>query len=209
MQMGTGPMLWAGYLWALGGAGIVLGNAVQVVRGWKTGVEARYLSMVIMGLYPLGVGCKMALLGPEFMRFYLSDIGFPVFLGYALFSFATRNREEPGTQNAVVFLEDFLGVLRTRRAWLVAAICLSVLFELLMGLLFHLRPDLKELRTVGDFDWWDVVAYCTGGGAGYVMLVVWSRWVRGAIGYQRQVQESVQQQARRRQQPKKKRRKDR
>lgn len=149
------------------GAAFLLPNMVRVFRS-RFGARLNALYMMGVSLYPLGVGCKFAILGPEFLRFHLSDIGFPLAIGFVILLFRTNGlKSEPSYEHALV-------VVRYRRTSLLIALTLSYLFEISLGALYTTHRDVKVQMT-GNFDPLDMVMYTVGAGFGLVLLEFWRR----------------------------------
>ena len=183
MQAGTGYMLWAGYAMVAAGMGIAFANVYQAIKKRKTLHVVRHGLMVVTSFYPLGVGCKMALWGPEFFRFYLADIGFPLFVGYALYEWSVQRRDTPVQTKSSHPLEEWVTYCRLRRSTLVAGFVISLLFEAAWGVLMWQHPEALELELAGGFDLWDVASYIIGTALGLCMLWVLRGWIDEAKRY--------------------------
>ncbi len=176
MELGTGYWLIAGCVMLVGGLLMLAYSGFKAVTAKRYSDRMESLLLVLMALYPIGVGFKSAVIGPEFVRFHLSDIGFPVFIGYTLYhhfrSGFTKNNPDIGKDA----LADTAQALRHRKGTLAVALVLSYLYEVSTGWLYSLRPDL-EPWLVGTFDWWDIVNYTLGATLAYTVMQLWSRKV--------------------------------
>ncbi|SRR6266550_350021 len=118
--------------------------------------------------YAVGVGLKITGIGPDFVRFHLSDVGFPLLLGGALADRAIRlyKRNRPsGLPERVTPM-----LLRLRMLSVVFALVLSVGYEVLgPQVLYASHPGAKAML-VGRFDWLDITAYCLGVVLGVAIL---------------------------------------
>lgn len=177
MVMGTGYWLVMGYVLLAAGSAMLVTNAYRAVVS-PFGHRIDHLTMVLMALYPLGVGFKASAIGPEFLRFHLSDVGFSVFVGFVLYHhFGSRFTKHPDFGKDK--LADTAKVLRNRKVTLVIGLIISYAYEGFTGLLYQLNPDMK-VELVGDFDWWDIVNYTFGAAVCYMLLTVWQLAVHRA-----------------------------
>jgi hypothetical protein len=137
------------------------------------------LYMIGASLYPLGVGCKFAILGSQFMRFHLSDIGFPLMLGYSIFMHRQHSVDDDKTSEEFYSLEATLVVLRRRSTSLLIALGLSYAYETVVGLMYSSRDDMA-VQMIGNFDLLDMVMYTVGTCLGLALLAFWRRKVLSA-----------------------------
>jgi hypothetical protein len=182
MEMGTGYWLVAGYVMLAVGSVMFLLNGYRAVVS-LLGRRIDHLTMVLLSLYPMGVGFKAAVIGPEFLRFHLSDIGFSVFVGFVLYSHFRSGFEKNNPNFGRDGLADTAQALRHRKVTLVIGLIVSYVYESLTGLLYSLRPDM-EVKLVGKFDWWDIVDYTLGAALCYLLLVIWQLAVYRAQKHQ-------------------------
>ena len=161
------------------GVAILVHSIIKAVRG---GFGDRMQAFYMMGasLYPVGVGCKFAILGPEFMRFHLSDIGFPLMLGYSLFLHRKRGVTKVVGSKKFYSLGETLVVLRHRKNSLLIALGLSYAYETIVGLMYWSRKDLS-VQLIGTFDPLDMVMYTVGAMLGLGLLAFWRREVLFAV----------------------------
>lgn len=102
---------------------------------------------IITALYPLGLGSKMALVGPDFLRWHIADIGFPVMVGLVFL----RSR---GYNPNVTW--------RTIQQRIGFGLVLSYGYEIAAGRMVASLEGEKEIPYIGGFDWVDIVAYTIG-----------------------------------------------
>jgi hypothetical protein len=179
----------------------------------RFGRRIDHLTMVLLALYPMGVGFKASVTGPEFLRWHLSDIGFPVFVGFVLYQHFRSGFEKDNPDIGKDMLADTAQRLRHRKALLVIGLVVSYTYETFTGMLYRLKPNMKA-ELVGKFDWWDIVNYTFGAALCYSLLVIWQIAVSRARE-QRAIEEAAAAAERReqrnqhgqRQQPKRQRRK--
>lgn len=148
-------------------------------------------------LWGVGLGCKVAGIGPDVLRYWLADIGFPLALSWILWELVSRRRYDAARKAAdteVQALAVFRRKIVGRRHALIAAVLLSYCYELVSGMLAKVvndsLPPGSAKVVVGEFDWLDIAAYTLGGVIG--LLIIW-RWLtfadsfaEGAATYDRQ-----------------------
>jgi hypothetical protein len=178
MQLGTGYWLWAGIAMLAVGSGMLAWGAYKAAVS-PFGRRIDHLTWVLLALYPIGVGFKAAVIGPEFLRFHLSDIGFPVAIGHMLYGRFRSGFEKNNDELGKDLLADTAQALRHRRGTLIVALLLSYAYEGFTELLYSLRPDL-DAWLVGKFDWWDIANYTLGAALCYLLLTIWGRKVTEA-----------------------------
>jgi hypothetical protein len=185
--MGADNIWWRvfGFAIAIGGLVFFIYDAYGAIfhRG---GRQRQRLYMTLASLYPVGVGFKVAVIGPEFVRFYLSDIDFSLSLGYVLFErFWHRSSQHRAELNRLHWTDQSLMILRYRRNALIAALFMSYAYETFVGVFYSLNKDIS-VQLIGSFDWWDMLMYTLGAGLGIVIL---DRWRRNIIVFKRQYEE--------------------
>lgn len=118
-------------------------------------------AMTVGMLYLIGMGAKLTLIGPDFVRFYVGDIGFPVMTGYVLGHLASswtvwRHIHDEHAANDARFKRQMvtLGI----------ALVLSYGYELLVGWAYTSISG-TETALVGSFDPIDMLMYTIGAGA--------------------------------------------
>lgn len=146
--------------------------SVSLYKAWKHhdgGRRVDQLMEVIASLYPIGLGFKFLMVGPDFLRFHLTDIGFPVSVGLLLFvKYSWGLRKSPYYQSLDVVTEQRL-LQRIRRNFMVLGLLLSYGYETAIGIFYQLHPD-KTPILIGNFDWDDMLMYSLGGLAGFSLL---------------------------------------
>ncbi|HET9412375.1 MAG TPA: hypothetical protein VFO38_06090 [Candidatus Saccharimonadales bacterium] len=184
-----------------GGLVIAIASALHgafcVVQAVRSLGRSRYewlerLFWVTISLYGLGTGLKFAQVGPEWVRWHMGDIGFPLFAA-VIFSrgVAARfswDRSMPKLERAERAVQ-YGGVWR--RGALIGFV-VSVGYEVLAGaIIFKLKqenPDSKEELGVGGFDWWDIAHYGLGALIGWTL---WNMWLNRAKLWLRAEQEGA------------------
>ena len=102
---------------------------------------------IITALYPLGLGSKMALVGPDFLRWHIADIGFPVMVGLV---FLRSRGYNPNVTWRTIQQRIGFGLL------------ISYTYEIAVGrIIASLEGDVPH---IGGFDWLDMAAYTIGAG---------------------------------------------
>lgn len=152
--------------------------------------------MAIGLMYLVGLGCKVAGLGPEILRSWLSDLGFPMILSallWDLFRGHQYKRAVKETVSRVRKLELFRIKVIGRRRALYVAVAVSYLYEIVSGSIAKAVNDAQppggDKAIVGEFDWYDIGAYTLGGMIG--LLIIW-RWLKFADTFsERAVQQDV------------------
>ena len=109
----------------------------------------------------IGIVLKVMFVGPEFIRWHLSDFGLPIILSL-LFArialFLMRHLYRVGDNAAVrksVAEAGYLLVLTP------LAVLASISYEVLVD--YALRQGVQNVPYVGSFDWIDVACYISGG----------------------------------------------
>lgn len=135
-----------------------------------------FITYALATLYPMGVGFKLLVLGPQFLRFHLSDFGFPISLGVALGLHAAIRYTSPAARGDYVALtERLVAQLSVKRYMLIVALVLSYGYELFEGYFYAGPGKGTEVHLVGSFDWMDMLMYTLGFGVAYLLLCVASQ----------------------------------
>jgi hypothetical protein len=145
--------------------------SVSLYKAWKHrgGRRIDQLMEAIASLYPIGLGFKFLMVGPEFFRFHLTDIGFPVSVGLLLFTkYSWSLAKNPYYQSLDLVDEQRL-LQRVRRNFMVLGLLLSYGYETAIGLFYQTHPD-KTPMLIGNFDWGDMLMYTLGALAGFSLL---------------------------------------
>lgn len=133
----------------------------------KRSNRLRVLFLLLLCLYPLGNGFKFLIIGPDFIRFHLSDVGFPVFLAWTMSSrldIRLRQSHNSSYSSAEITLTR---ALMTR--YLPIALLLSYGYEIFVRFA-HANSDGRLADSpIGSFDWWDILAYTVGFGLAFVI----------------------------------------
>lgn len=174
----------------IGTVGIVVAAAVlafglyRLLRKGST-AETRWADarILVVALYPLGTGIKYLLIAPDFVRWHLSDVGFPAFVAFLvylrvylpkLYREYPEMKEDAGWRTYVAYQLNALKVT--------AVVCVA--WELFSEVLFRLND--APSSPVGRFDPIDLAAYALGLVACYGMTIMSTRhttrwWVEHPI----------------------------
>lgn len=159
-------------------------DLVKIVRSvmeWHVLIKpmSERLLKVVAGLYAIGVAAKFSLFGPRLLRWYVSDIGFPVMLLLA-FTAIMSGSARSGYRKAkseTEYLELKLKATVSRFKLLAFALILSLKYELFTGWLI---PRAKNTGVqdgdIGEFDWLDILCYLIGSAIAAVILFH-QRWI--------------------------------
>lgn len=132
-----------------------------ILRSDKINFYERSLFLLATS-YPIGVACKVLTLGPEFFRYYLADLGFPIAVSVFLLiplelGLSQRNFQFINGSHRIRIEMLF----SARRFALAIALLLSYSYELTIGVLYNLNPDVQG-QVIGNFDWLDMLMYTIG-----------------------------------------------
>lgn len=122
--------------------------------------DKRSLTLMNLGvaMYGIGLICKVLMIGPEFLRWYVADIGFPAAVGLFLsLGSEVLNRNKVAAMSERDHTD---WVLFNRQFMLIYAGILSIGYEFVTGFLYA-RSDL-EVSSVGSTDPIDILMYVTG-----------------------------------------------
>ena len=135
----------------------------------------KYAYFALMATYPIGLGFKITSLGPDFVRFHLGDIGFPLFAGLITTQFATagymRGVKKYGEPADVS--ERVRARVSLMKFGLTFGLILSYGYEAGVGYLYS-RTDVQA-QYVGRFDFIDIAMYTLGAVGGFTILHLQSR----------------------------------
>lgn len=160
LSFGWFGFLGYGYL-PVGGTWALV-SIYKILRG-KYESRGFWIASLVASMYVVGNGFKMLILGPQFLRWHLSDFGFPAFIGFML-SVHGRVLKHSRSEQITVAMHKLRVAKNVFRTTCIA-IGLAVCYEVFVGILFRSagdRVDTKQLF-VGNFDWLDILAYCVGG----------------------------------------------
>lgn len=153
----------AAMIFAIFVAVVIIWMTIQTIQHFRRSHVALAIDNIIVLVaycYGLGVSLKLASIGPEFARYYLADIGFPVMLVLfmSVLSSYVRRYDDKSTEDLRIRSARLHDVARL---WLVpVAFTVSLGYELFSGLV-HARAD-GPVPYIGNFDWLDVVMYAIG-----------------------------------------------
>lgn len=151
----------------------------RLVTGRIRGFYPAALQLVRMA-YPLGFACKVTIIGPEFVRWHLTDLGFTAAVGYMLYlKFEDRTPWSPSDKVSQLRFVT-LSNLRMRTTMLAVAWVLSVLYELFTMWVYSRKPGAKPFL-IGNFDWMDVLMYTVGALVSLVLVHFWRRDIIAAL----------------------------
>lgn len=169
--IGSGAFLVGGYALLRAGYGIATAPTMYF--------RLKSLLWATEALYPLGMGFKLTLVGPDFVRFHLADLGFPAILAMILFVPMYRGYIRRGPLAGETEEEKTLEVLTLRKFAIGMAVILSYAYEIFVGVIYaHTKMAVTQ---VGNFDWIDIVAYTLSGTVVYVVLVKMERELRPIV----------------------------
>lgn len=157
---------WLAVLVGVGGFAIYLRKVIRAPSILFRLYEAPFLIAMI---YPIGVGFKIVQVGPEFVRFYVADIGFPVFFGLAYGEYIAyqATRDKAGQPVLDRYSKSRITHRAKTRA-MVIALAISYGYEILTGYIYRSNPDVS-VSLVGNFDWVDMLMYTLGAGSALVI----------------------------------------
>lgn len=143
-----------------------LGDIISKRRGSKVHTY-KSLIRLIESMYSVGLGAKMLIVGPAFIRWHLTDFGFTVAIAALLYVAAARGAKidseyERKNYRLAVILEYDL-----HRVTLVLALLLSYGYEVTVWFIYRQHPK-TEVQFVGNFDWIDMLMYTLGAIAAFV-----------------------------------------
>lgn len=157
------PLVGIAFLWTLGALCLDLRK-----KHYSMAIDR--MIELLTSLYFIGVALKISGLGPDFGRYHLADIGFPVVLIAAagLFLEYWRRYEDRSTQ--LKDLQSDMKYAKNRLKLVPVAFGLSVVYELFAAYLHRTSPT--PVLNVGDFDWIDIAMYAFGSAA-VALLLAW------------------------------------
>lgn len=130
-------------------------------------------------IYTVGVVVKFMLLGPAFIRWHVSDFGFPIVLAllFARVALFVNRYEYKGKDNTTARKSV------TEACYLIMLAPLAVLasigYELLVS--YSLNQGTQNLQHVGYFDWVDVACYVAGGALIWCVAYRYNRTAGGLL----------------------------
>lgn len=170
----------------------ILNRRATTIEKWNAAI---YL---LVGMYAAGQWFKVAIVGPSFIRWHLSDLGFPVAIAvvilpplWQLVGVAKSNRALAAeyTPTQANYYRSKL-----RRRAMPVAVALSYVWELLEGYAYSQNPKEMATSAAGNFDWIDMAAYTLGGGLGFFfahkVVQLYGQLVDAEAEYERQLAEA-------------------
>lgn len=180
---------------AIVSAWFMLSNLARAIVSLR---RSRYIWLenifwVTLWLYGVGAGLKFAGLGPDWVRWHMSDIGFPLF---AAMVFSGKVAAQfHWDQSSMSSLECAERAVRFGGVWrrgVVMGLIASFAYEVLAGTTIYVLkkrdPDSKEELGVGGFDLWDIAHYSLGALIGWTL---WNMWLNRAKLWLRAAQEGA------------------
>jgi hypothetical protein len=167
------------YYWiVLAGFPVALFVGLKKLIKPNDSVVARPMGLLIIfgSSYPLSLGLKGLVIGPDWIRWHLGDFGFQFFLFLAITTVmkTTRHLNIGVDGNVLEHRERLLrfGISHYRKAFIIG-FCISVAYELFTGLAYA-RAGVTNPLGAGSFDWFDIVVYALGAAAGLAVI----EWMR-------------------------------
>lgn len=176
-------------------------SCVRLILVIKSGrfTEASDKALRIVALlYGIGVSAKFAELGPEFLRWYVGDIGFPVAFMMLLTSIAAKNHDELVANKYSSDLECWQSARHLANVRIVTTIVMfgvSVAYEVFAGFIVaRIESAGVQNPGIGSFDWLDVVMYAFGSLVAVVILLLQRKRISLVETYLRSIPEQKQEQ---------------
>lgn len=167
-----------GWVLLVASSSILLGLLYAALRNFRRAWfrMIRNLHLAGASLCAIGGGLKFLELGPEWVRFHISDLGFPFAVAYLV----CARREGSFWVDAKSRVDSAKATLEVGRWWrlgMVLALGLSITYEIVSGLVVaELRSrGIGPVAGVGGFDVVDIVCSTVGAALGYLL---WTLWIR-------------------------------
>ena len=126
--------------------------------------------------YGFGVGFKLLEVGPELIRFYMSDWAWPGAISGVIALIIRNMMIERWRQRGLTRARIWMNVVQVNR-WAIAALwVLACGYELLTG--YAARLNGGPIENVGSFDWIDIGAYTLGSLCALAMLQAQARLLK-------------------------------
>lgn len=173
----------------------------QAWRSWKQvrmtedlRAMSAALVYVVSACYPLGLFFKLLVIGPDFMRWHLTDFGFSVAISLLIFH-GTKSKAEPNrfwskdhplydpdgdNLDMRPILHNLHKQYKGRKSYIGYCLALSYIYEIAVWLLYRFGK-LKKGAFVGSFDIWDVVSYTLGAAIAILCLRAAIRWTQDEV----------------------------
>lgn len=155
-------------------------HVVKIVQLHRNPQDRRYAILllivkIIAALYPTGVLLKFSGFGPDWLRFYLADFGFPVFVAMTLSALlGPRLIHFSDEKTLAVRYENIFLDIRFKERMLLVAVVLSIAYEAIAGFIHWVndsRAEQVDMQGVGTFDVIDVVMYVLGAAVAFGCFV--------------------------------------
>jgi hypothetical protein len=158
----------------------------QIARYKKNAYAALNAGIgILVAFYFIGVISKVGEFGPEFVRYHLGDIGFPVATAGILLSIS-QLRAGP-TSRSMSDLERFTYHRDQASGWMkfiVIGLVLAYAYEIVVPAILYGIADQKgitENLPVGNFDWLDMLAYTLGATLGFICAFLLKRRMQSGV----------------------------
>lgn len=135
---------------------------------------------LVSDLYMLGVVSKFGEIGPDFLRWHVGDIGFPVTLMLLFTLFADPlGKDWFHKSTDIQKVNTLISYTNMRMTFLGVALAISIAYEVFAGQLVNsLNGHGLVAVGIGNFDWIDVAAYVLGASVAFVLLVFYRKYIR-------------------------------
>ena len=136
---------------------------LQLIRDRTVYLGYRLLGCLglVACLYPVSLGIKYGVIGPQWLRWHLADLLFTIMWGnvFQIIHWHIVRKRYAGTSSMDARIR-FLAKMRSWRKSLVAALILALSYEVLSELVFV--PLIGPGLLIGGFDLIDVICYVVG-----------------------------------------------
>lgn len=174
-------------------------KAFVIFKSFKYAYED--ITGLLATLYPIGVGLKLLPLGPDFLRFHLSDIGAPLAIAeIIMILLAWVTKQEWRYTRADAWYQSRLWYARMHIRAVAVGWAVVCIYEVGVGLLYDIRAPGVKAVIIGKFDWVDIVMYTLGALCGLYLLRSYASFLRNhvipaAASYERAKDEGASQEA--------------
>jgi hypothetical protein len=99
-------------------------------------------------LYIVGVACKFGLVGPDWLRFHLSDVGFPLVIALLLWGMYKKKYSGMSMSTMTERFKLELQIIHVYMMYAVTGFVISVLYEVVTGIMVTALA--ANAKPVGD-----------------------------------------------------------
>jgi hypothetical protein len=161
---------------------VELWQVVQVAR-YQPPWRLSHIRWALWVLYPLGIALKVGEVGPDWVRWYLADVGFPVVVGWAIAELIMLAHDTTPAKRLSERLRQHVRLLKVQLVGLAVALLLAVLYELVIG---HAAEAVRRTYPdthvyAGGFDWIDIACYVLGSVTAGGVFWYWRARVKAII----------------------------